>query len=84
MSKKQKNIDKVLSLSVDITFEEIVTFLGYFNYRLVNKGKTSGSRVCFVSNDGHKIYFHRPHPSNIVKRVYIAEIILSLKKEGKL
>ena len=71
-------------MSADITFEELVVFLRYFKYKLVNKGKTSGSRVCFVSDDGHKIYFHKPHPSNIVKRVYIVEMIMSLKKEGKL
>ena len=84
MSKKNKLVEKVISLSCDITFEEITSFLKIYGYSLSNKGKTSGSRVVFVDGNGSKIYFHRPHPSNVVKKAYIREMILLLIKEGKL
>ena len=47
MSKIDKLIEKVLSLSLDIAFDELIKFLRYFGYTLNNKGKTSGSRVVF-------------------------------------
>ncbi len=84
MSVKDKLVRKVISLSCDVTFGEITKFLKIFGYNLDNKGKTSGSRVVFVDENGSKIYFHRPHPSNIVKKVYILEMILLLIKEGKI
>ena len=82
MSKKQKLIEKVLSFNTDISVDELTVFLSYFGYKLSNKGKTSGSRIVFISKTGHKIYFHKPHPGNIVKKAYITEMILSLKLEG--
>ena len=84
MSKKDKIIERVLSVSNDITFEELTRFLKIFGYFLYNKGKTSGSRVIFKDDTDSKIYMHKPHPSNIVKKVYIVEIIDILVKEGKL
>lgn len=84
MSVKDKLLTKVLSLSSDVTFSEITKFLKMFGYSLDNKGKISGSRVVFVDDNGSKIYFHKPHPSNIVKKAYIREMILVLVKEGKL
>ena len=84
MSKNDKLVEKVLSNSCDITFSEIIKFLKIFGYSLSNKGKTSGSRVVFTDDNGSKIYFHRPHPGNIVKKAYIREMIFLLAKEGKI
>ena len=84
MSKNSKLIEKVFSNSCDITFNELINFLKLFGYSLSNKGKTSGSRVVFEDDNGSKIYFHRPHPSNIVKKAYIREMISVLVKEGKI
>jgi len=84
MSKIDKLIEKVLSLSLDITFDELIKFLRYFGYTLNNKGKTSGSRVVFKDKSGSKIYIHKPHPNNIVKIAYLKEIILVLRQEGKI
>ena len=42
--------------SEDITFDDAETLLGYFNYKRRNKGKTSGSRVMFVSEDHQTKY----------------------------
>ena len=84
MSKNSKLIEKVCDNSCDITFNEIIKFLKIFGYSLNNKGKTSGSRVVFEDKNGSIIYFHRPHPSNVVKKVYIREMIILLTKEGKI
>ncbi len=67
MSKKEKLIEKVLALSTDVSFDEIVIFLRYFGFILSNKGKTSGSRVIFEDKLGIRIYMHKPHPTNNVK-----------------
>jgi len=84
MSKKEKLIERVISLSKDITFEELVIFLSFFDFKLSTKGKTSGSRVVFYNDDNVRIYLHKPHPNNIMKICYIKEILYVLKKEGLL
>ncbi|GHV91180.1 hypothetical protein AGMMS50268_16830 [Spirochaetia bacterium] len=50
-----------------------MTSLGYVED---NQGKTSGSRVCFYSEQtGHLIHLHKPHPVHILKQ-YQIELIL--------
>ena len=82
MSKKKKLIKKLKSGS-SITFEEIETLLSYLSYRRHDKGRTSGSRVCFISETtGGKIEMHKPHPSNEMKRYVVKMLIEYLEKEG--
>lgn len=65
MSKKEKLLIKLMDNSKSMTFDEAETLLGYFNYFIDNKGKTSGSRVVFVNSEtGAKILLHKPHPRN--------------------
>ncbi|MCL2792884.1 MAG: type II toxin-antitoxin system HicA family toxin [Spirochaetaceae bacterium] len=45
-----------------------------------NKGKTSGSRVCFYNKEsGHLIRLHKPHPANILKQYQIDLIFEELE-----
>ena len=51
MCQKEKLIEKLKSKPKTFTFEDAESLLGYFNYHRSNKGKTSGSRVMFSSED---------------------------------
>ena len=84
MSKNEKLKEKIIKLSKDVTFEELTKFLKIYGYKLETKGKTSGSRVVFVDSKCSKICLHKPHPSNVVKVVYLEEILIKLIKEEKL
>lgn len=82
MSQKKKLIKKLKSGNT-ITFEEVETLLSYLSYKRKNKGKTSGSRVCFIhKEDGEKIEFHKPHPSNEMKKYQIKNIVDYLERKG--
>ena len=45
MSKKEKLINRFLSMPSDFHYNEVVKLLGYYGFEEVRKGKTSGSRV---------------------------------------
>ena len=62
MGQKEKLIRKLKSKPRDFTFEEAETLLGYLAYKKTNKGKTSGSRVMFISDTNGCILLHKPHP----------------------
>ncbi len=47
-----------------------------------NKGKTSGSRVVFISDKEIKIELHKPHPGNVLKPYQINILINKLKEIG--
>lgn len=83
MSQKKKLIAKLLSSPKDFTFEEAETLLGFFSYRRNNKGKTSGSRVAYVS-DTHKtvITLHKPHPRKELLSYQVKQLIEQLQQEG--
>jgi len=83
MTKKDKLLERFLSIPKDFIFDELKTLLRSLGYEEDNKGKTSGSRVAFV----HLIYnenilIHKPHPGKILNRIYIKKIIhdLTLKQ----
>lgn len=66
----------------DLTFDELTTIFNSFGFEVGNKGKTSGSRVEFYSEElDISFYTHKPHPSSIVKSYVIKEVINFLKKE---
>jgi len=62
----------------------LTTILGYFNYKQVHLGKTSGSRVAFSNGEGDFIRFNKPHPRNILKPYQVEDIITALKERGLL
>lgn len=83
MSKKNKLSDRFLSVPLDFTWDELVKLLAFYGYKEINTGKTSGSRRRFA--DGHSIILlHKPHPSNIVKKYAIRQIIETLEQNGKI
>ncbi len=83
MSKKDKLIKRLLSEPKDFTFEEAETLLNYLAFYKDNRGKTSGSRVAFVSDKtSAKIILHKPHPRRELLSYQIKELIRFLKQEN--
>ena len=82
MGKKDKLIRKIKSRPKDFTFEEAETLLKYLEYERYDKGKTSGSRVIFKSNEHPSIMLHKPHPNNELKSYQIKQLIETLEQEG--
>jgi len=80
MSTKDKLIERFKNQPKDFTWEELVRLFKQLGFTVDNKGKTSGSRVVFVKGkDAHIV--HKPHPSNIIKRYVMKEILYFMIKK---
>lgn len=85
MSKKEKLIQRFLSMPNGFTYDELVQFLQYFGYSEDMTGKTSGSAVRFTREDKFApIRFHKPHPQKTVKKYVLRYIKETLEKEDLL
>ena len=82
MRQKEKLIQRLKSYPKDFTFDEAETLLTYFNYLRSNKGKTSGSRVMFISDEHPDILLHKPHPQKELKAYQVKQLIEILEQEG--
>jgi hypothetical protein len=60
---------------------ELKKLLLSFGYRESNVGKTSGSRVRFISDEHLPILLHKPHPKPVMKIYMLKQVIEQLKKE---
>lgn len=58
MTKKEKLKDRLLSYPSDFTWDELKKLLLSFGYKESNAGKTSGSRVRFISDIYSPILLH--------------------------
>ena len=81
MSQKDKLIQKLKSKPKSFTFDDAEVLLGYFDYSRSNKGRTSGSRVMFVSDDYPPILLHKPHPRKELLEYQIKQLISVLEQE---
>lgn len=84
MTRKEKLFDRLKSKPKDFTIDETTALLEFLGYRLSNKGKTSGSRICYLHKNHGAILLHRPHPSNILKAYQVKQLIEKLEDEGLL
>ena len=82
MGQKEKLIERLKSKPRDFTFDDAETLLGFFSYHRSNKGKTSGSRVMFISKDYAPILLHKPHPRKELQDYQVKQLIEILKQEG--
>ena len=82
VGKKDKLIKRLKTRPKDFTFDEAETLLNYFDYERSDKGKTSGSRVCFKSSNHAPIMLHKPHPQKELKSYQIKDLIEKLEEEG--
>jgi hypothetical protein len=58
MSKIEKLIARFLTMPTDFHYDEVVKLLGHFDFEEVKTGKTSGSRVKFMNQEGVPITLH--------------------------
>lgn len=82
MGQKEKLISKLKSNPKDFTFDEAETLLGYFSYGRSNKGRTSGSRIMFVSAEDPSILLHKPHPRKELLAYQVKQLVTMLEQEG--
>lgn len=80
LGKKEKLIQRLLSVPKDLTFEEMQSLLEILGFEMSNKGKTSGSRVKFY-NGKTIIILHKPHPRKELLEYQIKQIIEKLKED---
>lgn len=83
MSKKDKLIDRLLKKPKDFSFDEMESLLLYLGYQLKQGG--TGSGVKFIKDGSDEVInFHKPHPSGILKRYVLDQVIEKLRKDGLL
>ena len=83
MSKKDKLIDRLLKKPKDFSFDEMESLLLYLGYELKQGG--TGSGVKFIKDGSNEVInFHKPHPSGILKRYVLDQVIEKLRKDGSL
>lgn len=82
MGQKEKLIQRLKSRPKDFTFEEAETLLNYLSYVRSNKGRTSGSRVMFVSDEHAPILLHKPHPRKELLTYQVKQLLEVLEQEG--
>lgn len=82
MGQKEKLIEKLKARSKSFTFDDAETLLRYFTYSRSNKGRTSGSRVIFTSENHAPILMHKPHPRKELAEYQIKQLIEILEQEG--
>jgi hypothetical protein len=84
MTKKDKLLERFLSMPKDFSYQELKTLLNILGYEESNLGKTSGSRVLFLNViKQSKIRIHKPHPGNILKKYQIVEVISKITSKEK-
>lgn len=82
MSKIDKLINRLLEKPKDFTFDEMVTLLSYYGYKLK---QGSGSSVKFIKEGSNEVInFHKPHPTGILKRYVLDQVIDKLRKDNLL
>ena len=80
MSKKDKLVDRLVKRPKDFTFDEMLVLLAYFGYELKQGG--TGSGVKFIKPGSNEVInFHKPHPSGILKRYVLDQVIEKLRKD---
>ncbi|MCI5688744.1 MAG: type II toxin-antitoxin system HicA family toxin [Emergencia sp.] len=84
MGKKEKLIKRLKSKPKDFTFAEVETLLNLLDYVRSDKGRTSGSRVIFMSKTHPPILLHKPHPRKEIPQYQIKQLLELLEQEGLL
>lgn len=85
VGQKEKLIEKLKANPKTFTFDDAESLLAFFGYQRYNKGKTSGSRVMFSSEQHRtKILLHKPHPRKELLAYQVKQLIEQLEQEGLL
>lgn len=81
MGQKDKLIEKLKTNPKTFLFDDAEVLLKYLEFKRTNKGKTSGSRVMFVSENHGSILLHKPHPQKELKAYQIKQLVEFLEQE---
>lgn len=73
---------KFKNFAKNITYDETVSLLEHYGYIQHNKGRTSGSRVCFTCKGHCDILLHRPHPGRELKMYVVRDLHNLFEQEG--
>lgn len=85
MGTLEKAITRLKSLPKGYTYTEAKSLLQMLGYVEYNKGKTSGSRVCFYRKaDEDLILLHKPHPSNTLDPASTKALFKKLESNGEI
>ena len=84
MSKQEKLRKRFIAKPSDFSWAELKSMLGGFGYELLTGGKSGGSRVKFLYPEHPPIIMHKPHPTRILKRYQVDQILEFLRKENLL
>lgn len=83
MSSSEKLVLRLKCIPSDFTFDEAERLFNHFDYKLDNKGKTSGSRVIFFrESDNKKIMLHKPHNPSVLRKSAVKQIYEFLIDNG--
>ena len=79
MSKKDKLIKRFQTIPKDFHWDELTVLMQYLGFVEL---QGSGSRVKFYNKNVEcLIQLHKPHPSKIIKKYMMKEILSTLRKE---
>lgn len=84
MEQKEKLIERLKSKPKTFTLDDVESLLRYFGYSRSNKGRTSGSRIVFLSEDHPPILMHKPHPRKELLEYQVKQLTQILEQEGLL
>lgn len=85
MSRFEKAKERILQKPCDYTYTKANYLLGKMRFTECNKGKTSGSRVCFFrEEDKAVVMLHKPHPGDEMDRGAVSDLVDHLKDIGEL
>jgi hypothetical protein len=81
MDRHDRLLERLRRRPRDFTWEELTTLLRRLGFRQVRPGRTAGSRRRFIHPDGCVISLHEPHPTRILKRYQIDQVLETLARE---
>lgn len=85
MSRLDKAKERILSKPKDYTYTEARQLLSKLGFLESNKGKTSGSRVCFYrQKDKRVIMLHKPHPGDEMVPGAVSHLVNFLRELGEI
>lgn len=82
MGQIDKLIKKLKERPNTFLYSDAELILKYLKFQKSNKGKTSGSRVIFVSDQHGSIMLHKPHPQKELKSYQVKQLADQLEQEG--
>lgn len=81
MGQKEKLIERLRAKPKTFTFDDAESLLRYFGYTRSNKGRTSGSRIMFLSGEHPPFLMHKPHPRKELLEYQVKQLIEILEQE---